>query len=218
MTVATETAAPAAQTEPQTSVQAPQVPAQPATLEPDKEPQWLGARLDRERRSVLKQLGVENVDDAKAAIAELRKRQDAEKSETDKLRAELAESQKVAARAATLESVIASQAQVAIASLTESQREAVIKLAGDDAPKQLSAIEALKPTWAVSASSVDTTAQTQAQPKQAPLSTSAATPAPSPSASETENHKATYERLLKQDPQRAAAYRLANWSRFFEGR
>lgn len=212
MSEAQETAAPQASAEAQKPAQqAPAAAVSQPSQDGEQNPQWLGARLDRERKAVLKQLGVENVEDAKAAIEELRKRRDSEKSESEKLRAELDAATKLAIRAKELEGVIAGQASAAVAALTDAQREAVLKLSGDDPSAVLRAIEALRPTWAAAAPA----APPSAPVKQAPLSTSAATPSPAPSASEAENHKATYERLLKQDPQLAGKYRLNNWSHFF---
>lgn len=217
MSTEAEAAAQSAQTEAQTTVQEQPAAqqAQAAQADSAEDPKWLGARLDRERKSVLKQLGVDNVEDAKLAIDELRKRRDSEKTETERLRAELDEAKKVAAKAKDLESVVALQAETAVASLSESQREAVLKLAGDDPTHVLRAIEALRPTWAEQKQTAQAAQAAQAAQKQAPLSTSSATPSPTPGASEAESITATYERLERTDPQGAARFKLAHLSHFF---
>lgn len=225
MTTATEAAAPVAPVAPAETHQSTQEPASPAqaapaaaptasTPEAEKDPNWLPARLERERRSLLKQLGVEDVGSAQAALDELKKRRDAEKTETDRLRGQLAELESKAKRAAELETVIAARADVELKSLTDAQREAVMKLAGEDPSRLLSAIDALRPTWATQAPApVAAPPQTQAKP--APISTSPAGRGPSPEASEAEDVNATYARLAKTDPQQAAAFRLRHFSQFF---
>lgn len=199
-TAPTGTAAPAAPT----AVTSPDtVPTPAPTATTSEDPPWFKPRMDRERKSWLKQLGVETDDDAKAAFAELKKRRESELSDQEKLRAQVAELQATAARAKTLESAIASRADAELAALTEAQRSAVTALAGDDPAARLNAITALRPTWAAPAPAAPA-------PIAAPATTSPASAAPAPTAPATDNVLATYEALVKRNPMQAAQYRLAN--------
>lgn len=196
-----------------TSKQAPAVQPVIAAQEPtdQKDPQWLPARLERERRKLLTDLGVEKVDDAKAAIAELKKIRDAEKTETDRLRAEVESLKAQTQRMSALESAVSARAKAELASLTDAQREAVMAVAGDDASVQLKAVDMLRPTW------TSAVAAAIAPPvKQAPANTAPSAKAPSASSPESENVLATYERLRATNPYGAARYRLQNLERYTE--
>ena len=114
----------------------------------DEKPSWLDARLERERRSVLKELGLESLDDGKKAIAALKAEEDAKKSAAQKA-AELETSYKaLKADKDAMAEALDLYAKSHMGALTEAQRNAVVAVAGDDAAKQLKTIEALKPTWA----------------------------------------------------------------------
>lgn len=187
---------------------------QAAAAEPDakpevKDPNWLPARLERERRSMLKDLGVEKVDDAKAAIAELRKIRDAEKTETERLRSELAAASEKAKRSDYLEGVLALKAKSELATLTDAQREAVLGIAPEDSGAQLKAIETLRPTWSQQVAAM-------VAPKAPAANTAPVAKAPQATAPEAENVLNTYERLRKLDPFAAANFRLANRERYEE--
>lgn len=177
----------------------PTAPATPAVDE-TKDPNWLSARLERERRSLLKQLGVENVDDAKAALEDLKKRRDSEKTETELLRTKLAEVEKQAARAVALDEVIAIKAKSEMAALTPEQREAVESIAGDDSALQLHSIEVLRATWK--------SAPAAEKPLPAPANTTASTASPSTTPAAVPDIVATYNELLKRNPMRAAHFYL----------
>ncbi len=175
----------------------------PAPSTAPADPNWLPARLDRERRSILKDLGVEDINDAKTAIAELKKRQDAERSEIERLKSENAELNGKALRAKELESALKVRVESELSGLSEQQRETVLKLAGDDPTKQIYTLENLR--------SAGMLASTKPNPPP-PATTAPAAPPPTPPSSATPaNHVATYERLKKENPALAARYRLENY-------
>ena len=170
----------------------------------DKEPSWLKGRLDRERDSVtktlLRELGVTDVKDAKAAVEELKKLRDAQRSEEEKLRLRNAELEPAAKQLESYRAFASAQAEEALSSLTEEQKSVVMSLAGDDPIKLITAVRAFKSMAPATAPA--------AKPLAPPASTSAASPSPPPAATATENHRATYERLKATNPLRAAEYRL----------
>lgn len=175
-------------------------------LPEDQKPSWLDARLERERKSVLKDLGVDSVDDAKKALAELNAKRESEKSSA----------QKAAELEATLKSEKASKAEMVealsafaknqLASLTEAQRNAVAAVAGDDPAKQLKTIAALAPTWAQQAAPAAATA-TPVVPKDTATAPSAPKEAGNVSPPDP---KAIYEELVKTNPIIAARYAINN--------
>src|SRR6185369_11941828 len=144
----------------------------------------LSARLDRERRKILSELGVEKVDDAKAAIAELKKIRDSEKTETERLRAENDTLRQQYQKMTALEAVVSVRAKSELTSLSDAQREAVLSLAGEDSSAQLKAIETLRPTWTAA---VAAAISPPAPVKQAPANTAPAVKAPPATSAESEN-------------------------------
>jgi hypothetical protein len=212
-----ETKAPMAP-EGQTSTQAPAAampPAQSATKS-EQEPEWLPARLERaretERKALLRELGVEDTKDAKAALDAYKAAQEAAKTEQQRVAERMATLEAQAKRAADLEAVVTTKATSEFAALTDSQRVAVEAIAGTDAAARLRAIEALRPTW---------TAPNATAPKPpiaAPASTAPAAPAPAPTAPAEQNVLATYDRLAKENPAAAAAYRLRNFDAYMKAK
>jgi hypothetical protein len=197
-----------------TSIQAPAIvaaaPAIPAAEPSD--PSWLAGRIEQAKRSLLREMGVERPDDVKAALAELRKRQDSEKSETERMRGELESFKNAASRAVALEQVLAARAKSELDALTVEQRDAVHRIAGEDAASQINAIDALKPTWAAQL------AAAKPAPLPAPANTTPATPPPAATASAITNVLATYEQLAKTNPMAAASYRLANLAAYLDAK
>jgi hypothetical protein len=178
--------------------------AKPASAAGD-EPSWLGPRLERERAKLLKDLGVESLDDAKKAVGQAKAAEDAQKSDAQKrgelettLKKELAEKQ-------ALSEALGSYAKSQLGALTEEQRNAVAALAGDDPAKQLKAIETLKPTWASAAASAAPVAAS------APKDTAPAAGAPKEGhVPPPSDKKAIYEEAKKTNPVWAARYALEN--------
>lgn len=130
---------------------APAANAAPPVEEPPqegKEPGWLKDRLARAEKAALKRLGVDSEDEAKAALAAHKAKQEEAKSiELKRVEAEQALAAE-RSRATSLLSVVQSQADAEMAKITPAQQAAVIALAGDDPAKRLSTIIALRPTWA----------------------------------------------------------------------
>lgn len=185
---------------------APTAPAAKAETKAEGEPSWLNERLERERRTLLKKVGFESVEEAQASAAELKAKRESEKTASDKaaeatLRASAAESSTAALREAVSE--FASRQMVG---LTAEQKAAVTTIAGEDPALQLKAIAALTPTWAAAIAPAATTPAASAKA----VDTAPAANAPAPITTSETNHKAQYESLRKSNPFAAAAYGLAH--------
>ena len=183
-------------------------PAAPAAKPPTpagEDPSWIAPRLERERNTLLKQLGAESLDEAKKAIAAAKAAEEAAKSDAQKrgeletrLKAELEEKQAMA-------EALSAYAKSQMGALTEEQRNAVAAVAGNDPAKQLKIIDALKPTWASAA----VPAAPAAPPP--PKDTAPAPAAPKDgSPSDPPDAKAIYEELQKSNPVLASRYAFAN--------
>jgi len=204
-------AAPTVVVDPQAPKPAPAAAAPAAPQgEPSEKPSWLDARLERERRAVLKDLGIESVDDAKKSLAELHAKREAEKSAAQKA-AELEASLKAEkAKGDEMAKAIGAFAKAKMAGLTDAQRAAVTAVAGEDATKQLATIEALAPTWAAPAASAATAPAAPAAPAR-PADTAPAPSAPSDGVGASPpDPKAVYAELKKTNPVIAARYAIAN--------
>lgn len=174
-------------------------PAPVGKSEADGKPEWLDARLERERSKLLKDLGVQSIDDAKKILAEHAAKAEAEKSTAQKA-AELETSLKATkAEKESLAAALGEYAKAQMGALTEAQRSAVAAVAGDDPALQLKTINALRPTWASAAAPAAPadTAPPPAAPKGGPVS-------------EPPDAKAIHEELKKTNPVLAARYALAN--------
>ncbi len=185
----------------------------PANQKPDpapesksnsKEPDWLPARLEQARRAVLKDLGVDDVGAAKAAIAAAKAADDAKKTEAQKAAEYETLNKTLKASLDATNQALGNFAKAQMAGLNDSQRAAVQAVAGDDPAKQLSTIEALKPTWASAAApaapaapSVPDTAPTRTMPK-------------SGGEHSPPDHKAVWAELQKTNPVLAARYAFEN--------
>lgn len=172
-------------------------------------PQWLGARLERERAKLLKDLGLENLEEGKKAIGELNAKREAEKTAVQKATELDASLKQTKAEKEAMAEALGGYAKTQLAALTEAQRKAVTDIAGDDATKQLKAIEALSPTWKAPAAPVTDTKATDAKP------TDTALPANAPKDAGGDNKsppdpKAIHAELKKTNPFIAARYAQAN--------
>lgn len=214
------TPAPAAPVAPPAAPIAP--PAPPPTApavdtEPPEgnEPAWAKTRLTRAeqkgRASLLRDLGVEDPEVLKQALADRNARIEAEKTAAQKAADEKARADKLAAERDELHAAVVVQATSELARLTEAQRAAVVDLAGDNPAKQITTIAKLRPTWAAAPPPSNTappaTAQTE-PPKPAPLpppaNTAPAGNAPPPRAPESTDHLAVFESI--KNPITQAAY------------
>lgn len=233
-------AAPPAQSQPTPSAQPPVVD---PNKEPDHDPPWLAKRLEQAKRvgakdveanarkALLEELGGDP-DSIKKLLAEEKKRAEERKTLEQRVAERDAELKGKDDRNRELEESVKSYAEGQLAGLTEQQKAAVIAVAGNDPPKQLKAIEALRPTWAIvapshaSTASVDTTAN--GSPNQTPTVSTSAKPAnataPPPNApppagmTVVQNHLETYEQLLKNQPFVASDYYRAHYAEINEAR
>lgn len=191
--------------------------AKPHTAAADLPPEALKARLDSAkeaaRRELLTELGVSDPKDVKASLAELKTRRDAEKTESERLAARVAELEGKAAKAEHATQVAARRAAAELASLTDAQRAYVAKAAGDDPLRQLETIDTLRETGLLTAPpAVPAPAQTPgaapaAAPPTPPATTAPTAGAPPPSGTVSPvDHKATFDSLRKSNPVVAAAY------------
>lgn len=172
---------------------------------------WLKPRLEQAKASVLKELGVDNIDDAKKAFAELKAKQDAAKSDAEKaadfrtkFEAQQAENKKLA-------DAVAEYAGRQMLGLSAEQQAAVKAIAGDDAAQQIKAITALSPTWAAKRDAEPlATSGTAVAPAFVPVTTAPAPSAPSGTVTSPPDHRAVYVELRASNPFAAAAYAEAH--------
>ena len=171
-------ALPAAPAQPATNA-APVVPPATQAADDPNNPPWLPERLARERKSaakeaeanarkaVLEELGGDP-DAIKKLLADEKKRAEAQKSLETKVAERDATLKAKEDRNRELEESVKSYAEGQLAGLTEQQKAAVLKVAGDDPAKQLKAIEALRPTWTIVAPAAPAQAPNVAAPVVAP--------------------------------------------------
>lgn len=199
-------------------------------------PAQLKARLEEERvkgekkaaADVAAALGVD-LDTAKKLIAEAKAKEDAQKSEVQKLTESKKELEARLARFNDYEITITKRAEAEFNALDEAQKAAVERLAGKDPAKRLDTIDALKPTWtaaqqaaseaarvkaeADAKAAADAAAKAAAEAKRtAPIPAGASTtpnaPPPPPAApGQPTNHLAVWEDLKIHNPALAMRYR-----------
>jgi len=204
-TAAPAVAAPTVSPTPAASAPTPAAPAaQPDTL--TLTTTQLNERLERGRATLLKDLGVADIDKAKAAIAAAAKAEQDAKSIADRLADESKQRAKFESQAERQQKVIQEFAARQMIGLTAEQQEAVKAIAGDDPAAQLHAITALTPTWAKPTAA--TTATTTPQPTTPPNGTAPAPSAPAPTNISPTDHKAVHAALLKANPFAAAQYAI----------
>lgn len=176
----------------------------------DKEPAWLPARLERERsaatRAILKELGITDVADGKAAIDDLKKRREADKSELDKAREQKVALDKLDGSHKAALGVLTNRLAIEMKSLTDEQRAAVDALAGDDPVKALSAIDTLRPTWAKQAATGEGEGEKKPDEKKAATAPPRTAPPQGGAGGGKVDHKAIYEQLKETNPIAAAHY------------
>jgi hypothetical protein len=186
----------------------------------------LNARIAQAKRSseaetraaLLKELGVDSLDTAKARVAAAKKLEDDAKSELDKRDERIKQLEASAAEVGPLKQAITERAVSELEGLaTDAQREMVKALAGDDPAKQLTTIASLRKggAFAPPAPPVDPKTGKPALPP--PASTSAAGVAPPPASPGAPNHKATLESLEKSNPMAAAHFALRHQGEIYKG-
>ena len=199
---------------PSTPVLAPApAPAAPAVAPPSADPEWLNGRIAQAKQSaqaeLLKSLGVQNVDDVKAAIASANAKAEAEKTAETRAAELKSRLDAETARAGEQGKVIAEFAGRQMGVLTAEQKSAVMAIAGDDAGAQLRAIAALQPTWAAPTAVVTPPAVDTAPGHTAPSATNPGSPP---------NHRAAYEAAQKTNPFAAAEYGLRHQDEVYKPR
>lgn len=197
------------------TVPAPTGPAQ-SQIGQTGDPHWLPERLDRERRAMLRELGIENVADAKTALADLKKRRDEEKTAGERAAEALQRAGIAEQNTNALKAAVGEFAARQMIGLTPEQKSAVTSIAGDDPALQLKAIAALMPTWATPPPAVSTPSGTTTPP--ATSTDTAPGPNAPPAVIESPtNHRANYEALRKTNPFAAAAYAVAHPTEIYGG-
>lgn len=197
----------------QTTAPAPDKPRVKADeLPPDALKARLEAEAEKTRRAVLAELGVTDTKDAKAALDELKKRRDAEKTEQERLTARVAELEAQAARAGALSTIIAGRAASELGALSDKTRAYVTAEAGDDPARQLATIDRMRASGLLDAAPVAPPAAPAPAPPATPAAPAVRDTLPSRGApadaatGATVDHRAEWERLQKINPIAAAAY------------
>lgn len=197
------------------------IQSQPSAPAP-QEPEWLPQRLERAKASaqsdMLRALGVQSVDDAKALVDAARKLEEERKTEAQRTAERIAALEPKAKQADDLASKLGRYADAELGKLSESQRAAVLAIAGEDRARALDVIEALRPTWASASTQVEQAQHQQvAAPRPPPASTSAATVAQSgaPAQSALVDHKAEYERIRGINPVLGSRYLLEHLTEIY---
>lgn len=162
----------------------------------------LAEERDKSRKALLAELGFEKPEDLKTLVTTAKQRAEAEKTETERLTGRVKALEPLETEVAALREAVATQAKDALAGLTESQRAAVLAVAGDSPAAQIKTIAALRPTWAGAPAAPAAPAE---PPPPATTTPAGAAPAPAPSSSPTD-HKAAYEALKTRNPVAAAQY------------
>ncbi len=204
----TKTETPAAPTVEKPRVQAAELP-----------PEALKARLDSAkdaaRRELLADLGVSDPRDVKAALEELKKRQDAERSELERATGRVKELEARAEKATAYEVVIAGRASAEMAGLDDRAKAFVTAEAGDDPAKQLATIDRLRASGLMTVATPAPVAP-PATPPAAPVNTAPRPNAPAEAgAAVVTDVRATYKRLNSENPFAAAAFAQSNAASLF---
>ncbi len=177
------------------------------------EPEFLKDRLDRERRSILKDLGIKlkRGEDPQERLEEYREQLDSDRTQNKTLK------KQVETHEATITELSASKAAVKVFADTEfsllndAQKAIVVAAAGDDPNERLKTIaimKAMTPPVVAPATVV--------APIPAPANTAPAQGAPVPGTTpQTVNVREEYARLQQSNPLSAAAYLLQNQRAFY---
>lgn len=172
--------------------------------DPNAEPHWLSARLERERAATLKKAGFETLEEAQASATALKTQREAEKTTAEKAADALVRASKAESGEKALKEAVGEFAKGQMSTLSPEQKAAVELIAGENAALQLKAIAALAPTWAKPAGEA-----VKAAPPKA-VDTAPGANAPPPVVTSDVDHKAQYQALHKTNPFAAAAYGLAH--------
>lgn len=180
-------------------------------------PKWVAARLEQAKRvaatEVLRSIGAETPEQAKAAVERAKAAADAEKSAADKAAEATARAALLQKERDDLHSTVGVYAAAQLGALTAEQRAAVVALAGDNPAAQLRTLDALRPTWtaappAGNAPPVAAAPPVAPPPLAAPANTAPPQGAPPAGAPPAQvDHLAVLKTLETTNPIRAARYR-----------
>lgn len=207
----------------------PAAPAQPATPLPaaatpsaatppadDQNPPWLAARLERERRTALAELGIKDPAKAKEVLTAAEKAAQEAKSQGEKLGEANARLKELEEEREQHLETFKSIAESRLKGLTDKQREFVLKTAGDDPQNQIFVMDNAAEMWGAQAPA---SAQVTPAATPAPATPASGTaPPPTAPASTTisqPNHKEVHSGLLKTNPFAAANYALEHMADVF---
>jgi hypothetical protein len=195
----------------------PVVTTPPAVTPPAGDPEnppWLAARLERERRTHLAELGIADPVKAKALLEAANKAEEDAKSAAEKLGKTGEQLTAAKAEAERYKAVTTEFAARQMLGLTAEQQAAVKAIAGDDAAAQLKAITALTPTWSAQGSITPAgapAAPAVPAPPAPPASGTAPPPNAPPGSSVSQQSPAEiHAALAKTNPFLAATYALEN--------
>lgn len=125
-------------------------PAPPEAPKPADPPKAASGPTEAEILArVRAEYGGASAEQVKAALALAKAAEEAKKTDAENLATARAEAEAVKVRASALEAALKGHADRELASLTDTQRAAVVALAGDDPAKVIPAINTLRPTWLV---------------------------------------------------------------------
>jgi hypothetical protein len=184
---------------------------------PTPEPEFLKDRLDRERRSILKDLGIKlkRGEDPQERIEAYATELESDRAANKDLK------KKVETHEATILELAGSKAAVKVfadtefAALNDAQKAIVIASAGDDPNERLKTIAIMKAMGA-SVAPATSTPVPAATPIPAPAQTAPGQTAPVPTPSQVVDVRAEHTRLQQTNPLQAAAYLLANQHAFYQ--
>ncbi len=196
-------------------------PVAPPTAD-DQNPPWLAARLERERRTALSELGIKDPAKAKEILTAAEKAAQEAKTQGERLGETNAKLTALEQQNAELRGAVEQVAKSRLAQLTDAQRKAVTDLAGDgddlDAPLAIQLIESLAPTWAApaaAASSAQAPTPSRPAPTTPPTGTAPPPNAPASTTLSQPNHQEVHAGLLKTNPFAAASYALEHMADVF---
>ncbi len=181
---------------------APAAPPPAQAGEPNEKPSWLDARLERERKQVLKDLGIDSLDAGKSAIAAAKEAAEAKKTDAQKAADSAKALESTSSELARAKAAVSEYAKTLMTGLTDAQKAAVNEVAGEDAALQIKTVNALRPTWASMPAPAAAVVQNTLPAKGTPSDSGTATSAPDP--------KAIHAELKKTNPYFAARYAVAN--------
>lgn len=185
--------------------------AAPAQMPAVATPEFVGIRVDRAKKAVLKELGVKvkKSDDPNAKLAEFKTGLEAEKGKRKEMKAKIEEQAATIARLSQSEAAVKVFADMEFSALTPAQQDMVKTLAGEDPNERIKVISQMK---ALQPTAVPVAAPVTAAPIPTPAQTAPANGSPEAATSSIVDPKTEYARLAA-DPRTslvAAAYLLQN--------